>query len=249
MRNRPWTSAVSDKKSEKKSTSRKPSIGEISASYERVALVCKAAAHSAPIRSGVYEALAEAGCEPNWISGVSIGAINAAIIAGNPPERRVERLSEFWELISGRKVWHHTPEGDFFRELRNQTSAWMTLTMGQPGFFKPQSLSPWMQLPGSKGATSYYDSSELRDTLERLIDFDLLNDGEKRLSVGAVNVRTGNFAFFDTREQRIGPEHHHGQRARCRRRCRWCASTARNTGTAASSPIHRCSTCSNRTKT
>ncbi|MEP7042963.1 MAG: patatin-like phospholipase family protein [Dokdonella sp.] len=198
---------VNEKRSENKSTSRKPSIAEVSSTYERVALVLQGGGALGAYQVGVYEALAEAGCEPNWISGVSIGAINAAIIAGNPPERRVERLTEFWELISGRKVWHHTPEGDFFRELRNQTSAWMTLTLGQPGFFKPQSLSPWMQLPGSKGATSYYDSSELRDTLERLIDFDLLNNGEKRLSVGAVNVRTGNFAFFDTREQRIGPEH------------------------------------------
>jgi NTE family protein len=191
----------------KPAAAKKPSIDEIAAAYDRVALVLQGGGALGAYQVGVYEALSEAGCEPNWVSGVSIGAINAAIIAGNPRERRVERLTEFWELISGRKVWHYTPEGDYFRELRNQASAWMTLTMGQPGFFKPQSTSPWMQLPGAKGATSYYDSSELRVTLERLIDFDLLNDGEKRLSVGAVNVRTGNFAFFDTHNQRVGPEH------------------------------------------
>jgi NTE family protein len=79
--------------------------------------------------------------------------------------------------------------------------------MGQPGFFQPRQTNPWMQLPGADGATSYYDSAALKATLESLIDFDLLNDGRKRLSVGAVNVRTGNFIYFDTEKQRIGPEH------------------------------------------
>jgi len=184
-----------------------PSIADAASKYDRVALVLQGGGALGAYQVGVYEALAEAGCEPNWISGVSIGAINAALIAGNPPDKRIERLTEFWELISGRHIWHHTPDGDFFRELRNQASAWMTLTQGQPGFFKPRAMNPWLQIPGAAGATSFYDSEPLRETLERLIDFDLLNDGAKRLSVGAVNVRTGNFMFFDTREQHIGPEH------------------------------------------
>jgi NTE family protein len=83
----------------------------------------------------------------------------------------------------------------------------MTLLFGQPGFFQFRTPSPWFHPPGAQGATSYYDSGTLRDTLEQLIDFDFLNDGRKRLSVGAVNVRTGNFLYFDTEKQRIGPEH------------------------------------------
>ncbi|HWG05108.1 MAG TPA: DUF3734 domain-containing protein [Beijerinckiaceae bacterium] len=150
---------------------------------------------------------AKARCEPNWISGVSIGAINAAIIAGNPPEHRLKNLESFWGLVSGRKIWRYTPEGDVYRDMRNQTSALMTLLFGQPGFFKPRYFNPWLHPAGAEAALSYYDSSELKATLENLIDFDLLNDGRKRLSVGAVNVRTGNFIYFDTQNMRIGPEH------------------------------------------
>ena len=146
-------------------------------------------------------------CGPNWISGVSIGAINAAIIAGNVPEQRLRRLESFLGLVSGRKIWHYSPEGDVYRDLRNQTSAWMTLMFGQPGFFKPRFISPWLQLPGAEGALSYYDSNDLRATLEERIDFDILNNGKHRLSVGAVNVRTGNFTYFDTQKMRLGPEH------------------------------------------
>ena len=94
-----------------------------------------------------------------------------------------------------------------FRDLRNQTSSFFTLMMGQPGFFQPRQLNPWLQLAGADGATSFYTSAVLKTTLESLVDFDLLNDGRKRLSVGAVNVRTGNFTYFETDKQRIGPEH------------------------------------------
>ncbi|AYG69472.1 MULTISPECIES: patatin-like phospholipase family protein [unclassified Rhizobium] len=184
-----------------------PTIPEIAAQYDRVALVFQGGGALGAYQAGVYQALAEAGCEPTWLSGVSIGAVNAAIIAGNEPSRRLQRLEQFWQIISGRKIWAYTPEGDFFRDIRNRTSSWMTMTMGQPGFFKPRFPNPWLELPGAEGATSFYDSAELKKTLEMLIDFDLLNDGKKRFSVGAVNVRTGNFVYFDTDNLRIGPEH------------------------------------------
>ncbi|GAC1042860.1 DUF3734 domain-containing protein [Rhizobium sp. No.120] len=184
-----------------------PTIPEITAQYDRVALVFQGGGALGAYQAGVYQALAEAGCEPTWLSGVSIGAVNAAIIAGNEPGRRLQRLEQFWQIISGRKIWAYTPEGDFFRDIRNRTSSWMTMTMGQPGFFKPRFPNPWLELPGAEGATSFYDSSELKKTLEMLIDFDVLNDGKKRFSVGAVNVRTGNFVYFDTDHIRIGPEH------------------------------------------
>lgn len=186
---------------------RKDDISAIASSYDRVALVLQGGGALGAYQVGVYQALAEAGCEPNWISGVSIGAINSAIIAGNRPEVRLRNLETFWETISGRKIWTYTPAGDAFRDLRNQTSSLFTLLLGQPGFFKPRLPNPWLHLPGADGATSYYDSEALKDTLEKLVDFDLLNDGRKRLSVGAVNVRTGNFVYFDTDKQRIGPEH------------------------------------------
>lgn len=182
-------------------------ILEIAALYDRVALVFQGGGALGAYQAGVYQALAEAGCEPSWLSGVSIGAINAALIAGNPPADRLARLADFWQTVSSRKVWAYTPDGDMFRELRNRVSSWLTLTQGQPGFFKPRVPSPWLKLPGAEGATSLYETDELKATLERLIDFDLLNDGRKRLSVGAVNVRTGNFAYFDTQKIRLTPEH------------------------------------------
>ncbi len=186
---------------------RRDDISAIAQRYDRVALVLQGGGALGAYQVGVYQALAEAGCEPNWISGVSIGAINSVIIAGNGPERRLQNLEAFWDIISGRKIWPFTPEGDIFRDLRNQTSSLITAVFGQPGFFQPRVPNPWFHLPGAHGATSYYDLSALRETLEKLIDFDLLNDGHKRLSVGAVNVRTGNFLYFDTEKHRIGPEH------------------------------------------
>jgi NTE family protein len=182
-------------------------VATIARGYDRVALVLQGGGALGAYQIGVFQALTEAGVEPNWISGVSIGAINSALIAGNRPENRLKNLEAFWNTVSGRKIWSFTPQGDHFRDLRNQTSSLFTLLMGQPGFFQPRQTNPWLQWPGADGATSYYDSSALKSTLESLIDFDLLNDGGKRLSVGAVNVRTGNFIYFDSDKQRIRPEH------------------------------------------
>jgi NTE family protein len=173
----------------------------------RVALVLQGGGALGAYQAGVFQAMHGAGLEPDWVSGVSIGAVNAAIIAGNKPEKRLERLTAFWSRITDRTVWLHTPDGDIFRQLRNATSAFYTMAMGQPGFFAPQKLNPWFSLAGAKSATSYYDSSPLRETLLELVDFDLLNTGPCRFSVGAVNVMTGNFIFFDNAQHRIGPEH------------------------------------------
>jgi NTE family protein len=158
-------------------------------------------------QAGVFEALHEVRIEPDWVSGVSIGAVNSAIIAGNPPERRLERLRSFWDRITSRKIWHHTPDGDVFRQMRNLTSSLATMMMGQPGFFTPRSENPWFSLPGAGSATSYYDTAPLRETLLELVDFDLVNDSSRRFSVGAVNTLTGNFVYFDNKTTRIEPEH------------------------------------------
>jgi NTE family protein len=184
-----------------------PDISGIAAKYDRVALVLQGGGALGAYQAGVYQALGEANCDPKWIAGVSIGAINSALIAGNPPEKRLAALETFWNTISGRTVWAFTPEGDAFRDLRNQTSAMMAMVLGQPGFFKPRPINPWFAPMGAAGATSFYDTSDLQHTLETLVDFDRINAGHTRLSVGAVNVRTGNFIYFDSSKMRLGPEH------------------------------------------
>ncbi|WP_315837177.1 patatin-like phospholipase family protein [Bradyrhizobium prioriisuperbiae] len=173
----------------------------------RVALVLQGGGALGAYQAGVYQALHENGMEPDWVCGVSIGAINSAIIAGNPPERRLERLQTFWERITSRKVWHYTPDGDIFRKARNLASSYLTTTLGQPGFFKPHDVNPWFAAAGAKTATSYYDTTPLRETLLELVDFDLINARPIHFAVGAVNVLTGNFLYFDNKKEVIEPEH------------------------------------------
>src|SRR5262245_5897174 len=174
---------------------------------QRIALVLQGGGALGAYQAGVYQALHEADIEPDYVSGVSIGAINAAIIAGNTRGQRVGALRTFWERITDRQVWLYTPEGDLFRKLRNTTSCWLTMTQGQPGFFTPRWPGPWLSLPGASTATSHYDSAPLLETLHELVDFSLINDKSVRFSVGAVNVLTGNFAYFDNANETIAPEH------------------------------------------
>src|SRR5262249_23720661 len=164
-------------------------------------------------QAGVYEARWEGGLLPNWSAGISIGAINAALIAGNPSEKRVERLREFWEGVSA-PPFAEFPDiartlfaGDVARGLLNQFQAAGALFRGAPGFFTPRPVPPFLYPSGTVEATSYYDTSMLRGTLERLVDFHLINSGPPRFSVGAVNVRPGNFVYFDSRTPTIKPEH------------------------------------------
>jgi NTE family protein len=163
-------------------------------------------------QAGAYQALCHCDFEPEWIAGISIGAINAAIIAGNEREKRVPRLKEFWEMVSAPVPWNPVTNGYRSRSLFNETSAALIATFGVPGFFTPR-LPPaplWPQ--GSPQSQSYYDTTPLKKTLERLVDFDRINDLKTRLSVGAVSVTTGNFRYFDNFEfrkqgKKIGPEH------------------------------------------
>jgi NTE family protein len=174
---------------------------------DRIALVLQGGGALGAYQAGVYQALHEADIEPDWVSGVSIGAINSAIIAGNQRRFRLQRLRTFWERITERKVWSYTPDGDIYRLARNATSSWLTMVYGQPGFFSPRTPSPWLSPAGAKTATSYYDSAPLRETLEELVDFDLINERTMRFSVGATNVLSGNFIYFDNHDEEIGPEH------------------------------------------
>lgn len=174
---------------------------------DRVALVLQGGGALGAYQAGVYQALHEANIEPDWICGVSIGAINSAIIAGNPPERRLERLQTFWDRITGRKIWHYTPDGDIFRKARNFTSSFLTTALGQPGFFAPHTTNPWFSPAGARTATSYYDTAPLRESLLELVDFDRINSKKMRFAVGAVNVLSGNFIYFDNAHDEIIPEH------------------------------------------
>ncbi len=163
-------------------------------------------------QAGAFQALRHFGFEPDWIAGISIGAVNAAIIAGNEPDRRVAKLKEFWQMVSAPVPWHPVTNGERSRSLFNETSAALIAAFGVPGFFTPRIPPAPLWPKGSQQAVSYYDTTPLKKTLERLIDFDLINDLKCRLSVGAVSVTTGNFRYFDNYEFRkagktIGPEH------------------------------------------
>lgn len=158
-------------------------------------------------QAGMFEALCEQFAEPTWVAGISIGAINAALIAGNPVAMRVERLHEFWHLVSSSLAMPGTANVVTGREALNEASATHGMLFGVPGFFAPRFPPAPFQRRGTLEAISYYDTAPLRQTLEQLIDFDLINAGPVRLSVGAVNVRTGNFAYFDSRKQRIDARH------------------------------------------
>ncbi len=187
--------------------------------FETIALVLQGGGALGAYQAGVMEGLSEAGIEPDWVAGISIGAINAALIAGNEPSVRIARLREFWKTVTQPALWPDAmpwldakiePLTDWRREVWNSLSAWRALTEGQRGFFTPRPATAWLGKPTASSA-SFYDTAPLKATLERLVDFDRINAGETRLTVSAVNVETGNFEAFDNQHgrwrKRIRAEH------------------------------------------
>jgi len=223
--------------------------------YPRVALVLQGGGALGSYQAGVYEGLAHAGIHPNWVAGISIGSLNCAIIAGNPPEKRVERLHEFWDAICSPPIcpahWLDNPFtamvgantsagahgsgvsgglgseagngfGHFFGAHHPMTNPWAgmfegaaqamfgsmaamnAIMSGQAGFFKPRMMAPG---GGSPDQTSFYDTSPILETLERFADFDRINSGETRVSLGATNVASGNFVYFDSEMTKLTPKH------------------------------------------
>jgi NTE family protein len=174
---------------------------------EQVALVLQGGGALGSYQAGVIDGLSDSGIEIDWVAGISIGAANAAIVAGNPPERRVERLRAFWDTMTSALPSFPILPNDQLREWLHEWSAGFVLATGVPGFFRPRAISPVFARPGTPEALSFYDSTPLVETLNTLVDWDLLNNGPVRLSVGAVDVQSGNFRYFDTRTDRLDARH------------------------------------------
>ncbi len=172
-----------------------------------VALVLQGGGALGSYQAGVIEALAETGIAIDWVAGISIGAVNAAIVAGNPPEQRVERLKAFWDTTTSALPSFPIFPQDQVREFVHEWSAWSVMATGVPGFFTPRGVPPTFAAPGTPAALSFYDSAPLAKTLDTLIDWDLLNTGPVRLSVGAVDVESGNFRYFDTTTEPLDARH------------------------------------------
>lgn len=184
--------------------------------YDGVPLVFQGGGALGAYQAGVFQGIHEANIEVSWICGTSIGAVNGALIVGNPPEQRVEKLREFWEAITKPQVafpnipWlpalslsaqPHT------RYWANKISTFATMMQGAPGFFSARPFPPIISPAESPSLVSYYDISPLRTTLAKLVDFELINNKSTRLSVGAVNVRTGASTYFSSNEHPISMLH------------------------------------------
>ncbi len=214
---------------------------------DQVALVLQGGGALGSFQAGVIESLAQLSIEIDWVAGISIGAINAAIIAGNPPERWVDQLNRFWETVSGSLPALDLPEERKLRESVHLGAAAMVAMWGVPGFFHPNLLPSWLAPAGSLQSLAFYDTSPLRVTLDALVDWDRVNHGPMRFSIGAVDIENGNFVYFDNHDPdwkgRIDARHVM-PRARCRRAFRRSRSTGAIIGTAASSPTRRSAMCS-----
>ena len=171
----------------------------------QVVLVLQGGGALGAYQVGVYEAMHEAGIEPEWVVGTSIGAINGALIAGNPREHRLPRLRAFWDHVE-QQIDIDGPLARF--GWGNALANWATVAGGIPAFFKPNPAA----LAGTQAAVgveaaAYYDTAPLRETLRALVNFDYLHEGRVRLTVGTVHVKSGELRYFDTREDRIDVEH------------------------------------------
>ena len=184
--------------------------------FERVALVLQGGGALGAYQAGVYQAIHEAHIDVHWLCGTSIGAINGALIAGNPPEKRVERLRDFWETVTAPPIT--IPNLPWFTDLpwngngharswTSKMSAFGTMIHGAPGFFTPRPFPPVNSAAERPDLVSYYDITPLKETLSRLVDFKLLNAEPMRFTALATNVRTGARACFDNREQTITEAH------------------------------------------
>jgi NTE family protein len=180
--------------------------------FERIALLLQGGGALGAYQGGVYQAMAESGLHPDSVAGISIGAINCALIAGNPPEKRVEKLRTFWETVTQPPLGIPYMAGmeiknDLQRQMVNQWRAFGTLLWGAPSFFKPRFPPPIFTPAATPGTLGFYDTTPLKGLLESLVDFDRINAKKMRFGVGATNVKTGNFVYFDNMTHNVGPQH------------------------------------------
>ncbi|MEZ5709747.1 MAG: patatin-like phospholipase family protein [Blastomonas sp.] len=167
---------------------------------DTVALVLQGGGALGSYQAGVYEALLKQDIRLDWVAGISIGAINAALIAGNRRSEALDKMRQFWDLVTSGTLNMVLADTHAWLEANHMLGAMTAATLGAPGFFRPHLIPPWFAWPKSDNAISLYDTTPLADTLDKLIDWDRLNDGPVRLSVGAVDIETGNFQYFDTRD-------------------------------------------------
>jgi len=171
----------------------------------QIVLVLQGGGALGSYQAGVYQALHEAGIEPDWIIGTSIGAINASVIAGNEPENRLPRLKQFWKKMEQNPIWNFR---DAFPGFNEKLSYWSTVTNGIPGFFRPNPLAHAGDFyPLGPEHAGYYSTAPLEQTLGELVDFDLVNRCKPRLTVGAAHVRTSMMRYFDSRDCELGAKH------------------------------------------
>lgn len=178
--------------------------------FEEIVYLLQGGGALGAFQVGVYQALEEAGFQPDWVVGISIGAINASIIAGNPAELRTSKLKHFWDTITHavEPNFAHYDQPDYsLVQAYNASSALMTMNFGQQGFFTPTALNPWFSTPNTPDHVSFYDTKVLRKTLQTVIDFDYLNAAHIRLSLGAVNIETGKLRFFDNKKNTLNVDH------------------------------------------
>lgn len=176
--------------------------------YDQIVYLLQGGGALGAYQVGVCQRLLDEDWQPDWIIGTSIGAINSAIIAGNEPASRAERLQEFWDIICATSLRSaFSSDNIMARKIENFLSAEQSLIMGQPGFFQPRTTNPWLELENTPDNISFYDTSDLKATLERLVDFDRLNNGEVRVTLSAICLDEGILARFDTRDMMITPEH------------------------------------------
>jgi NTE family protein len=167
-------------------------------------------------QGGVYQALQEAGIEPDWVVGISSGAINAGIIAGNPPEKRVERLREFWTSMEYKPWWEDSPflapwlgKSRLMTEMTNSAAHMAAFFGGIPGYYAPNHALALggVNAPLGVERAALYTTEQLKKTLTALTDPAWFNSGKPRLTVGTVNVKTGRMQYWDSARMPLALNH------------------------------------------
>lgn len=175
--------------------------------FKRIVYVFQGGGALGVYQTGVFQALSEKGYHPNWLIGTSIGAINASIIAGNPPEKRIEKLHQFWNTITQDIIPFCSFEHETLRRLFNFFSAERSIFFGNHDFFYPNVNTPLFTFNSTPDKISFYITEPLKELLTALIDFDLINQSKVRLTLGAVEIEHGATVYFDNQKDLITPAH------------------------------------------